>query len=263
MTAPRPPAAPPRGRPAALDLRVLRALPFATVCVVLALAGHLLAGGTAVPPRTVLLGWLLIAAAALAGARRERSLAAITGGLAVAQLGLHVLFHLAQAAPAAAAAPRPPGTSAMPGMPGMPGMDGMPGVPGMPGMAGMASTGASAPAHLALLGLSPAMLAAHLVAVVLAGWWLRRGEAAIWSLVRGGARAASAAAHSWAARPRRLLALCAALREGLGARWRPLRRPDPSGAARPRGPAQALLRHCVIRRGPPGRPAARRPRRLS
>ncbi|MGF1429060.1 hypothetical protein ACQRUO_21435, partial [Kitasatospora sp. LaBMicrA B282] len=187
MTDPGSQDAPAAGRAAALDLRLLRALPFATVCVVLAVAGHVAAAGAAVPAAAVLLGWTATAVPAVLAARRERSLAAITGGLALAQLGLHLLFHYAQAAPAA----QPVGIPAMPAMPGMAAM------PGMPGMAAGAST--SLPPHL-LLGLSPAMLAAHAVATAVAGWWLRRGEAALWRIVRGTAQAAAATARRWAVR---------------------------------------------------------------
>lgn len=161
--APETEAGPAPGRAAALDLRVLRALPFATVSVVLAVAGHTLASGAAVPAGAVLLGWGLTGAAAVCGGRRERSLSTITGALGAAQLGLHLLFHLAQGAGA-------------PGMAGMPGMSSMPAMPGMPSAAAPVAPHALGWAHALLLGLSPAMLAAHLVATVLAGWWLRQGR---------------------------------------------------------------------------------------
>lgn len=121
--------------------------------------------------------------------RRERSLSTITGALGAAQLGLHLLFHLAQGAGA-------------PGMAGMPGMSSMPAMPGMPSAAAPVAPHALGWAHALLLGLSPAMLAAHLVATVLAGWWLRQGEAAIWRLVRLTARAAVTTAGAWAVAPR-------------------------------------------------------------
>ncbi|WP_329571609.1 hypothetical protein [Kitasatospora sp. NBC_01266] len=248
--APETEAGPAPGRAAALDLRVLRALPFATVSVVLAVAGHTLASGAAVPAGAVLLGWGLTGAAAVCGGRRERSLSTITGALGAAQLGLHLLFHLAQGAGA-------------PGMAGMPGMSSMPAMPGMPSAAAPVAPHALGWAHALLLGLSPAMLAAHLVATVLAGWWLRQGEAAIWRLVRLTARAAVTTAGAWAVAPRRLLALCAALREGLGARWRGATRAVVRCGEPASRPASTLLRHSVIRRGPPGGPVGFRPLRLT
>ncbi|MDH6121661.1 hypothetical protein ABH930_002334 [Kitasatospora sp. GAS204A] len=254
-------AGPAPGRAAALDLRVLRALPFATVSVVLAVAGHALASGAGVPLGTVLLGWGLTGAVAVCGGRRERSLPAITGALGAAQLGLHLLFHLAQTARGAGG----PGMTGMSGMAGMPGMSGMSGMSGMTKVPDLPAAGAPvAPhavgwGHALLLGLTPAMLAGHLAATVLAGWWLRQGEAALWRLVR----LAVATAEVWAVAPRWVLALHAALREGLGARWRRAARPVPSRAEARRLPSAALLRHCVIRRGPPGGPVGLRPLRQS
>ncbi|MGW2248900.1 hypothetical protein ACWCXH_01665 [Kitasatospora sp. NPDC001660] len=240
-------------RAAALDLRVLRALPFATVCVVLAAAGHALASGGAVPLSALLSGWLLTGAVAVFGARRERSARAIVGGLAAGQGGLHVLFHAAQCPR------RSPMRAGMDGMADMPGMGGRSGAP----MTHMVMGGGAAPhtavaathvafwAHATLLGLSPAMLAAHLAATVAAGWWLRRGEAALWTLVRLAADTASATVRACAAQLRRVLDLFVALRDGLGGR-------AGAGGVRPVPadgwwglPPSALLRHVVIRRGPP------------
>ncbi|MDH6577833.1 hypothetical protein [Kitasatospora sp. MAP5-34] len=256
MSAHDPEAVPPPVRAAALDLRVLRALPFATVCVLLAAAAHMPASGSTVPLSAILLGWVATAVAAALGARRERSLPAITGGLGAAQLALHFLFHAAQPS-AAQRSLRPQAMADMPGMAGMPGMPGM----------GSAGTGLGAHPytaavphatlwfHSALLGLSPAMLGAHLAATLLAGWWLRRGEAAVWRLVRGTADAASAAAHAYAAPLRAVLALFAAVEGGLGhARPAPTRQHAwPGGYWRL--PSPVLLRHSVIRRGPPAAPA--------
>ncbi|MER7850373.1 hypothetical protein ABTZ03_41325 [Kitasatospora sp. NPDC096077] len=252
MTDPDPESAPPV-RAAALDLRVLRALPFATVCVVLAAAGHVLASGDPVPPGALLLGWALVGAVAVSGARRERSARAITGGLAGGQAGLHVLFHLAEAP---RRAPARGGTADMVGMPGMAGHSGA--AVSHAGHSGAAvSHAAVASAHLGLwchlasAGLSAPMLLAHAVATVAAGWWLRRGEAAVWALVRHTARTAAAAGRARAARFLGVPGLFAALRDGLdgrsgaGALCRATG-PDRSGRAR-----SGVLRHVVVRRGPP------------
>ncbi|WP_232246452.1 hypothetical protein [Kitasatospora mediocidica] len=238
---------------AGLGLRVLRAVPFATVCVVLAAAGHVLASGAAVPLPALLLGWLLTCAAAAGSAGRERSLRALCVGLAGAQAGLHLLFHLAQ-----------PAVSGTPGMRDMAGMADMAGMPGMTGTASPEPPAGGAAAHLAvtaphaavfwwhaaLLGTSPQMVAAHLLAALAAGWWLRRGEAAIWRLVRVGARAADAAARACPAALRNALLLATARPGALAA---PAARTVPAGAEddRHRLPARLLLRHSVIRRGPP------------
>ncbi|MFJ4183770.1 hypothetical protein [Kitasatospora sp. NPDC089509] len=239
MTDPDTESAPPV-RAAALDLRVLRALPFATVCVVLAAAGHVLASGDPVPPGALLFGWALVGAVAVSGARRERSARAITGGLAGGQAGLHVLFHVAEA-------PRRAPVRA-----------GMADMPGMGAHSGAAAPHAAVAAahlgfwcHAPLAGLSTPMLLAHAVATLVAGWWLRRGEAAVWALVRHTARTAAAAGRAGAARFLGVPGLFAALRDGLdgrsgaGALCRATG-PDRSGRAR-----SGVLRYVVVRRGPP------------
>jgi hypothetical protein len=99
-------------------------------------------------------------------------------------------------------------------------------------------------------GLTPAMLLGHLLAAVLAGWWLRRGEVALWQLVRLTGSAAREA-RQWTAPLGRALALVAAVLRGLLAMaGAGLREPRP-GAGHSRLPAAAALRHTVIRRGPP------------
>ncbi|GAB2714161.1 hypothetical protein [Kitasatospora kifunensis] len=267
-----------RARSAALDLRVLRAAVFATLCVVLSGAGHVLASGCSVPVPALLLGWLGVGAFAVLQSGRERSLRAICGGLTTGQAALHTLFHLWPAGLGAHTGP--PGPPGPPGSPGSVGPRSMAGLPmsgmRMPGMAasGMrmpdtaaphtaASHLAAAAPHLAfwthalVLGLSPTMLAAHLAAGLAAGWWLRRGEAALWRLVRltglvrllrRAAGAAAAFAHD--------LALRSTLWSGL---WRAVA-PLPSGpwvarldrdGERRRRRATLRLRHSVIRRGPP------------
>ncbi|MEY9839627.1 hypothetical protein [Streptacidiphilus sp. EB103A] len=273
-------------RAAALDLRMLRALPFAVVCVLVSAVGHCLAGGGGIPVAALLLGGLAVWAIAAALAGRERRLPSIVGALAVGQLALHLLFH--QAA-----------MGHMNGMSGMSGMDGMAGMDGMGSSSGAGSTlaalaakllcgpaGSAAAAlprgttaaqlvaqagidpHLVIsgtpqlssfwthsgpLGLSPLMLLGHLLAALTAGWWLRRGEVALWRLLRLTGQVAETLAQTWTAPLRTLLALAAALLHGrLGS-------PDGGAAAARRSrapehrtrPYGVLLRHQVVRRGPP------------
>ncbi|WP_370082676.1 hypothetical protein [Streptacidiphilus sp. MAP12-16] len=285
----------PASRPdhaAALDLRVLRALPFAAVCVAVSALGHCIAGGGAIPLDALLLGGIAVWAVAAALAGRERSLPSIAAGLAVGQLGLHLLFH--QAAMSRMAA--------MPAMPAMPAMAGVGGMTGSPSAGGSGAASAldalaarlicgpdgsgSALAlppgttagqiisqagldphlsslvaphlpfwtHAAFLGLSPLMMLGHLTAALTAGWWLRRGEAAVWRLIRLTAQVTETLAQTWTAPLRTLLALATALLRGLlGALG------TPDGTARlgtrdtrnRRLPRAALLRHQVVRRGPP------------
>ncbi|MCC9309519.1 hypothetical protein LN042_20970 [Kitasatospora sp. RB6PN24] len=224
MTAPGTAAEPSAMRAAALDLRVLRAVPFATVCVLLAAGGHLIGSDTAVPWSAVLFGWLLTLAAAIHGARRERGLRAITGGLAGGQLVLHLVFAVAQAVHEAPATPS---------------------MPDMPGMSHGESLGRTA------FGISPGMLTGHLLATAAAAWWLRRGEAVLWRLAGTASRAATEATRRWAAALDTVLALLTAAR----LTGPPVAAGTPAGARPPRRPGAPLLRHVVVRRGPPARPA--------
>ncbi|MFI9270161.1 hypothetical protein ACIGXM_05530 [Kitasatospora sp. NPDC052896] len=256
--APQPGAADPvrRAAAAAWDLRLLRAVPFALVCSVIAAAGHCLAGGGQIAPSTLTLGFAVVCALAALLGGRERSLTGIAGSLGIGQLGLHLLFHSTG--------------QAMPGMT-MPGMTmeqvagalvcnnhghGVPHTlpPGVTPQQLISAAGLNPQAYHAAtgmpwwqFGLTPAMLAGHLLAAVVAGWWLRRGEAALWRLVR----LAGTVARAGAASVRTAFLLLAALLRGLlGAPEPTLRaaRPDAGSA---RLPVAAALRHSVIRRGPP------------
>ncbi|AOR30840.1 hypothetical protein BFF78_07040 [Streptomyces fodineus] len=184
-------------------VRALRAAVFAAVCVLLAAAGHGLAMGDMPPLWADAAGFLAVLALGWALGKQERSLPGIGAAMLLTQAALHLGFDAAH----------PDG-----------------GRPAMPGHA-MAAMHAQASAH------PPTTLhatAAHLLAALAASWWLRRGEAALWSLLR---RAAT-------------------LVPGLTAWWRDTPLPAPAGPA-PRVPAApgplrlTLLRHAVSRRGPP------------
>jgi hypothetical protein len=286
------------GHSVTLDLRALRALPFATVCVVVSGLGHSLGGGGTVPLCALLVGGVAVWIAATALAGRERSLRSIAGGLAVGQLGLHLYFHLAVGSMAGMS-----GSGSLAGMADMAGMPGMSGTAGMAGTAGSSGqssaltafalrlicgpAGASGAAgsglppgttageiisragldphlvvtglaplgfwtHTAFLGLTPLMLLGHLTAAVVAGWWLARGEAACWRLAGVTLQLAETLARTHSAPLRTALALVGALVRGLLG-VEPGRAPAGSAAdAAPwRLPRTALLRHQVVRRGPP------------
>ncbi|WP_405818668.1 hypothetical protein [Streptomyces sp. NBC_01390] len=177
-------------------VRSLRAAVFAVLCVLLAAGGHLLATGVAPPVWAEAAGAVPVFLAGSLLGGRERSLGGIVTGTLVAQGGLHFLFHTIRPTHAAMA---------------------------MHGVR-MAHTHA----------LTPHATVAHVGAAVVLAWWLRRGEAAVWSLLR-----------------------CAAtLVPGLVAWWRggsvlpavpAVGRPT-AGAVPRRVP---LLRFVVCRRGPP------------
>lgn len=86
-----------------------------------------------------------------------------------------------------------------------------------------------------------AMPAGHLGVAVIAGWWLRRGEAACWRLLRRGESVVTAAART-------TLAHLVGLLDGPGAHRHPVRSPRSHGAG---GGTAALLAYCAPGRGPP------------
>ncbi|WP_330336774.1 hypothetical protein [Streptomyces sp. NBC_00557] len=221
-------------------VRGLRAAVFSAVCVLLAAAGHGLAMGD-MPPlwadaaafaAVLALGWLL--------GGRERSLPGIGVAMLLVQAGLHLGFDAAHASS---------GHAGLPGMAAMPGHGGAIGAPATslvsghvmaPPMSGHVMASMSA-MHLRMAAHASAhahvtayATAAHLLAALVASWWLWRGEAALWSLLR---RAGT-------------------LVPGLVAWWRDTPLPAPAGAAPgvpagPEPPRPTLLRHAVSRRGPP------------
>ncbi|MGW0994319.1 hypothetical protein ACWD5V_13595 [Streptomyces sp. NPDC002523] len=188
-----------------LAVRSLRAAVFAVLCVLLAAGAHALAMGVTPPVWMQVAGFVPVFVAGCLLGGRERSLAGIGGGTLVTQAGLHLAFDAA----------RPHAAMAMQGMQAMHGMP-------------MSHSHA----------LTPHATAAHVGATALLTWWLRRGEAALWSVLRR----------------------AVAFVPGLVAWWQVVsgvhgepRAPIPAlraaGAVSPL--RQALLRHAVHRRGPP------------
>jgi hypothetical protein len=137
------------------------------------------------------------------------------------QAGLHVAFDAARSRTATRTMPAMPMTSAH-------GMR----AHGMHAH-GMQANGMHLHAH-AVTAMTPHATAVHVLAALAASWWLRRGEAALWSLLRR----------------------AVAFLPGLAAWWRGTPVPPPVPSVRPAAPApvplrQLLLRHAVSRRGPP------------
>ncbi|MGM9440275.1 MULTISPECIES: hypothetical protein [Streptomyces] len=188
-------------------VRGLRAAVFAAVCVLLAAAGHGLAMGETPSLGCDGVGFLAVLALGWTLGARERSGPGIGAVMLLTQAGLHLGFDAAHSDSGTTRT----GTA-------------MPGMPGMTGPAAHA-TAAHTMAHAT---------AAHLLAALAASWWLRRGEAALWSLLR------------------RTAALVPALRT----RWRPAplpatAEPVPRDRSADVPPRRAPLRHAVTRRGPP------------
>ncbi|MEU9380097.1 hypothetical protein AB0D38_03400 [Streptomyces sp. NPDC048279] len=182
-------------------VRSLRAAVFAALCVLLAAGGHALATGTAPPVWIQAAGFVPVFGAGYLLGGRERSLAAIGAGTVTAQGALHLVFGAA----------RPHATMVMHG-------------------------GRMSHVH----AVTPHATAVHVAAALVLTWWLRRGEAALWSLLRRAVELVPGLVAWW--------------RVSGGARLVPDAR-DVVGPRRwadgPRLLRGLLLRHAVHRRGPP------------
>ncbi|MBL1067960.1 hypothetical protein [Streptomyces sp. 7-21] len=247
---------------AGADLRLLRAAVFAAACATLAAAGHLTASGPGVPPWALAAGWAAAFAVAVPLAGRERrSAPAMAALLAAGQLALHCLYCLGQHTASASGAGGRGGVVAQAAgllcnghalqlTPGearrivtAAGLDPVGGGPQPP--AGPGPAGALADSAAALL--TGPMLLGHLLAATAAGWLLRRGEAALWRLVRLSRRLAPADS------PLRALRLALRLALAVAARLLPaVRPPRPrTGHLPPRPLSGADLPGAATRRGPP------------
>jgi hypothetical protein len=209
--APHPPAHATTGPPP--PVRPARAAMFATVCTVLAVAGHVVAGRATAAPRAMVVGFAALYLVAWVLTGTERSLATIGGGLLGGQFMLHALF--AAAAPAAVPAAEVGGHS-------------------------MRSMPATGPGDGADGGLT--MTIAHIIAALVAAWWLRRGERAAWTLAR---HTAALAAYSLRALRSPVALVDAASLDA------PLVPGGPYDTAPQIRPTSAMLRGPVTRRGPP------------
>jgi hypothetical protein len=225
-------------------LREVRAAVFAAVCVLVGVVGHdaFSPGGIPVWLLAACAGFLFLFARPLT--TRERGLPSIVAAMAVVQLGLHEVFAVAQHHSAT--------TLAAP-------MRHVPAVgtwwcgPKAPSGLGrillssysastLHSAGVSTDMGPSMSGssMSSGMLAAHVVAALLAAWWLRRGEAAAWALTR-----------TLAIRivlPLRLLLVAAAAWA-----WTPPKAVRPEFLAPDRPGPGLLIRFTVARRGPPSK----------
>ncbi|WP_316771444.1 hypothetical protein [Streptomyces sasae] len=272
MTAPHP-----RTARTGSGLRLLRAAVFAALCVVLAAAGHTLAACATVPLWTLGAGFLgtLALVAPLTG--RDRTLPGIVALLAVLQTVLHTLFGLGQHGGMAMAT----GTSMASGS-SMPMGDaalvqraaellcGAGAAQLSPAhaykilSAAHLSTSASAmdmsgTAHAAdatgssgsLLPSVP-MVLGHVLAAVVTGWLLRRGDLALLRLIALSADSAHGVAEGALIRSLRwALTLACALCAGLVAVPEAPAHRRRNAWDEPPAPRTVALQHSVIRRGPP------------
>ncbi|MBV9024408.1 MAG: hypothetical protein JO362_11610 [Streptomycetaceae bacterium] len=155
-------------------VRTARAAIFAAVCVTTTALGHALMSKT-LPWWALGAAFFGTCAAAYCLARKERGVVVVTASTIAAQLGLHSLFDLAQA---------PTSMADMADMAdmdnGMAGMD-MSRMSQAPGVTsgGMEQLQVAHTGHGAL-----GMFLAHLLAALVCGLWLWRGEAAAFRLAR-------------------------------------------------------------------------------
>jgi hypothetical protein len=255
----------------ALAPRLLRAAVFTAVCVVLSGLGHALAACAGIALWAVVAGFLGLFGITVLFAGRERSLPAIVGTLTAGQLGLHVLFGLGQR-PLAANALGPASDDALirmaaklvcgAGAASLSPADATRIITD----AGLDPADAAAhahPAHAAHLGAGAAgsadllpdlpMVLGHLLAALVTGWLLRRGDLALGRLVRLSSQGATELAEGALVRSlRAALTLVRALLSGLpGLPAAGPRRPARTAADDTPPPDAAALQHTVIRRGPP------------
>ncbi|MEU9454699.1 hypothetical protein [Streptomyces sp. NPDC048277] len=269
MTAPRP-----RTARTGSGLRLLRAAVFAALCVVLAAAGHTLASCATVPLWTLGAGFLgtLVLVAPLTG--RARTLPGIVVLLAVLQTVLHTLFGLGQHGGTAMAT----GSSMSSGSSTAMGdaalvqraaelLCGAGAAQISPAhayrilsaahlstsasamdMSGMAHASDATGSSGSLLPSVP-MLLGHLLAAVVAGWLLRRGDLALLRLLDLSAHGVAEGALVRSLRG--ALTLACALCAGLVAVPEAPAHSRRSAWDRPPAPHTVTLQHSVIRRGPP------------
>ncbi|MET9964404.1 hypothetical protein ABZZ80_00370 [Streptomyces sp. NPDC006356] len=271
----------PRTARSGRDLRILRAAVFAAVCVVLAGVGHVLGSCAAIPLWTLGAGFLGVLLVTVPFTGRERSLPGIAALLAAGQTVLHTLFGLGQhgaVAGASSASSSVPASDAALVEQAARLLCGTAAAAISPAQAQRiltearigtgAGTGAgahvshrsadamsvaadSSASSVSLLPSLP-MLLAHLLAAVIAGWLLRRGDLALLRIAEMSTLSAHSVAEGAFVRSLRgALALVRALRAGLpGAPEAGPRLLRTEAPARP-APRTVALQHAVIRRGPP------------
>ncbi len=237
------------------SLRGARAAVFAAACVGVSAAGHAWMSDAPIAAWALVLAALAVGGAAYALGGRQRGFASIAGLMLVGELGLHLLFCAAQQASAhlasgASGTSGVSGSSATAWVPDMsrikmayalPAVDWLCGH-GMAGMHDVAAGGTSAgsgsmssmtwPATHGAVG----MIGVHVVAGLLCAWWLRRGEAAMFQLLRALAGFAVPLLVLFVSSARPVLDFTVVV-------------PDDTRAHVPS--ARRFLVHALVRRGPP------------
>ena len=174
------------------SLRGARAAVFAAVCVGLTAAGHVWMSGEAVPLWAIPLAFAVLAGAGYALAGRQRGFLPISALMLAGELGQHLLFRAAQG-PTGSASMATDSAASVPALPtflsgrAVPLSDWICGMAATTSRSGMAARdGLSARLAADLMAGHGAigMIAVHAVAGLLCAWWLWRGEAAVFQLLR-------------------------------------------------------------------------------
>ncbi|MET8866884.1 hypothetical protein ABZW11_28410 [Nonomuraea sp. NPDC004580] len=148
-------------------LRGLRTTVFAVVCVLTALAMHVLAGGPVPGFGTVLAATVITGAGAFLLTRRRRSRHTLLAASFTAQYGMHQLFTTAPHAAQDLLATTPPAAASS-----------------APALHAYATDASALVAHHGGgLSASAGMLLAHVVVAVLSAWWLDRGETTLATII--------------------------------------------------------------------------------
>ncbi|WP_240121430.1 hypothetical protein [Streptomyces sp. MUM 2J] len=229
---------------AAGAVRPVRAALFAALCVVTTALGHTLMSGELLPWWAAGLAFAAVVPGGWWLTGRERAALTVVGSTVAVQALLHVLFAAASRPVPAADGAAATGGACCSGVPEMMSLShtGMTMHHGMPSGGSGPVPGLSVPGFVSAVthGGSAGMLLAHALAAALCGLWLWRGEAAVHRIAR-------ALATVLVAPLRRILRASSAARGGTGARsCRAVRH----GAEHWR-PTESVLRHVVVRRGPP------------
>jgi hypothetical protein len=166
-------------------LRAVRATVFAAACVGVSAAGHIWMSGGAIAAWALVVAVLAVGGAGYALAGRQRGFTSIAGLMLAGELGLHLLFTAAQNASSG----MEPSTQWVPDMSRIIMAHPLPASAWLCGH-GMNATGTSsgqgAMASMPWMSAfgSAGMIGVHVCAGLLCAWWLRRGEAATFRLLR-------------------------------------------------------------------------------
>lgn len=157
-----------------------RAAIFTAVCLGLGAGAHRVMSDSPIPAWALLIGGIgAYVPARYAAGRGERGLLAIAGLMGVLQVAFHLLFSFAQNAAVPSAA-----SAAMPGMPMPMGMS-MPAGTQMPAGTSMRDMPGMSEGVVTSMHMGTGMLLGHALAALVCAFWLWRGEAAVYAVVRG------------------------------------------------------------------------------